>query len=266
MYGVTWLLDWTHLFGATQSREVIDEFARWTADEVDYLVEARQAALLHEHAKGDTVRAHRPRLPRLHDVARADDRADRRDPADRGDDRPARRRPGLPRRARGRRSRPRPDRAPPRLEHAQPGVRVRLLPRRPAPGEHLRARRATRSATWTSASSASSRTGSGSRSRGTAGCCSGARSRPRSRELMRWLAPTPSTDVAAARGRLLRVHQTFLYDASADRSRVTAAAPGTDRREPGEPVLAARRRHPRDRRATTSSRCRRASWATSRCW
>ena len=55
MYGVTWLLDWTHLFGATRSREVIDEFARWTADEVDYLVEARQAALLHYNAHGDKV-------------------------------------------------------------------------------------------------------------------------------------------------------------------------------------------------------------------
>src|SRR4051812_45076623 len=53
MYGVTWLLDWTRLFGANGSREVIDEFAQWTADEVDYLVEARQAVLLHEHARGD---------------------------------------------------------------------------------------------------------------------------------------------------------------------------------------------------------------------
>jgi len=55
MYGVTWLLDWTHLFGVTSSREVIDEFARWTADELDYMVEARQAVLLWEHARGDRV-------------------------------------------------------------------------------------------------------------------------------------------------------------------------------------------------------------------
>ena len=53
MYAMTWLLDWTHVFGATRSREVIDEFARWTADELDYLVEARQAVLLCEHAQGD---------------------------------------------------------------------------------------------------------------------------------------------------------------------------------------------------------------------
>ena len=53
MYSVTWLLDATRVFGGTGSREVIEEFARWTADEVDYLVEARQAMLLHENARGD---------------------------------------------------------------------------------------------------------------------------------------------------------------------------------------------------------------------
>jgi predicted unusual protein kinase regulating ubiquinone biosynthesis (AarF/ABC1/UbiB family) len=53
MFAVTWLLDWTHLFGATRSRAVIEEFARWTADELDFLVEARQAALLFEHARGE---------------------------------------------------------------------------------------------------------------------------------------------------------------------------------------------------------------------
>jgi len=53
MYGMTWLLDWVHLFGVTRSRDVIDEFARWTADELDYMVEARQAVLLWEHSKGD---------------------------------------------------------------------------------------------------------------------------------------------------------------------------------------------------------------------
>src|SRR6188768_282248 len=62
MYAMTWLLDWTHLFGGTRSREVIDEFARWTADELDYLVEARQAVLLHEHARNDTYE----RIARVH--------------------------------------------------------------------------------------------------------------------------------------------------------------------------------------------------------
>jgi ubiquinone biosynthesis protein len=50
MYAFGRVLDWTHLFGATKSRTVIDEFARWTADELDYQVEARQAVLLFEHA------------------------------------------------------------------------------------------------------------------------------------------------------------------------------------------------------------------------
>ena len=53
MYAVTGVLDRTHLFGATRSREVIDEFARWTADELDYLVEARQAVQLYAHASGE---------------------------------------------------------------------------------------------------------------------------------------------------------------------------------------------------------------------
>src|SRR6478609_9092420 len=52
MYSTTRILDWTHIFGATRSREVIDEFARWTADELDYLVEARQAVLLYQNAQG----------------------------------------------------------------------------------------------------------------------------------------------------------------------------------------------------------------------
>ena len=62
MYAMTWLIDWTHLFGGTASREVIDEFARWTADELDYLIEARQAVLLWEHAEGDNVE----RIARVH--------------------------------------------------------------------------------------------------------------------------------------------------------------------------------------------------------
>ena len=55
MFSVSGLIDRMHLFGATRSRVVIEEFARWTADELDYLVEARQAALLHENAEGDRV-------------------------------------------------------------------------------------------------------------------------------------------------------------------------------------------------------------------
>ena len=50
-----WLLDWVHLFGVARSRDVIDEFARWTADELDYMVEARQAVLLCEHRRATTT-------------------------------------------------------------------------------------------------------------------------------------------------------------------------------------------------------------------
>jgi predicted unusual protein kinase regulating ubiquinone biosynthesis (AarF/ABC1/UbiB family) len=55
MYGFSPILDWTRFFGATQTRQVIDEFARWTADELDYMLEARQAVLLYEHAKDDRL-------------------------------------------------------------------------------------------------------------------------------------------------------------------------------------------------------------------
>jgi predicted unusual protein kinase regulating ubiquinone biosynthesis (AarF/ABC1/UbiB family) len=55
MYSLSGLLDRTGLFGATRSRWVIDEFARWTADELDYLVEARQGIRLRENAAGDPL-------------------------------------------------------------------------------------------------------------------------------------------------------------------------------------------------------------------
>ena len=54
MYSLSWFVDRTRLFGATRARDVIDEFARWTSDELDYEVEARQATLLYEHARGDS--------------------------------------------------------------------------------------------------------------------------------------------------------------------------------------------------------------------
>lgn len=59
MYSLARVLDWRRVFGATGSRQVIDEFARWTGDELDYLVEARHALLLHEQAR-DT---HLERIP-----------------------------------------------------------------------------------------------------------------------------------------------------------------------------------------------------------
>lgn len=62
MYAVTPLLDVVRVFGASQSRRLIDEFARWTNDELDYLLEARQALLLYENARGEELE----RIPRVH--------------------------------------------------------------------------------------------------------------------------------------------------------------------------------------------------------
>jgi len=46
MYRISRVLDWTHVFGGTRSREVIDELARWTREELDYTVEAANAATM----------------------------------------------------------------------------------------------------------------------------------------------------------------------------------------------------------------------------
>jgi ubiquinone biosynthesis protein len=55
MYAVSSLLNWVGLFGTTGSKQVIDEFARWTDDELDYLVEARQGVRLRDNAAGDPL-------------------------------------------------------------------------------------------------------------------------------------------------------------------------------------------------------------------
>jgi ubiquinone biosynthesis protein len=46
MRRVSRLVDLTHLLGGTRSREVIDELARWTGEELDYRVEAANAATM----------------------------------------------------------------------------------------------------------------------------------------------------------------------------------------------------------------------------
>jgi predicted unusual protein kinase regulating ubiquinone biosynthesis (AarF/ABC1/UbiB family) len=61
MYALSGLLGRVGLFGATSGRQVIDEFARWTADELDFVVEARQAVRLRENATGDRLQ----RVPRV---------------------------------------------------------------------------------------------------------------------------------------------------------------------------------------------------------
>ncbi len=61
MYSLSGLLGRVGLFGAASGRQVIDEFARWSVDELDYVVEARQAIRLRENATGDSLQ----RVPRV---------------------------------------------------------------------------------------------------------------------------------------------------------------------------------------------------------
>ncbi|MDQ6805329.1 MAG: AarF/UbiB family protein, partial [Actinomycetota bacterium] len=46
MRRVSRLVDWIHLLGGTRSRDVIDELARWTREELDYTVEAANATTM----------------------------------------------------------------------------------------------------------------------------------------------------------------------------------------------------------------------------
>ena len=265
MYATTWLLDWTHLFGATRSREVIDEFARWTADELDYLVEARQAVLLYEHAQGDKVE----RIARVY----RDYTTSRVLTTELIDGIPlieimiAKREGNTAylEALAAARPRPRPDRPPPRLEHAQPGLRVRLLPRRPAPGQPLRA------------------AGRRDRLRRLRDRRPAARPRPRLAHPLQ-LAALPGR----GRGRRPRAHALAgagpddrhrdapagSSSASTRRSCTTPSPTGsrTTRRRPGppahdrEPVLEARRRHPRHDPRPAADDVAEHRRATSRCW
>jgi ubiquinone biosynthesis protein len=61
MYFGASLLDWTHVFGATPARQVVDEFARWTVQELDFRSEARAAFNLGENADGDPIE-HEPTI------------------------------------------------------------------------------------------------------------------------------------------------------------------------------------------------------------
>ena len=225
MYSVTWLLDWTKLFGGTKSRDVIDEFARWTADEVDYLVEARQAVLLREHAKGD-------RYERIARVYR-DYTTSRVLTTELMEGIPlveimvAKRDGDLEYLERLEKSGHDLDRIVRHLDwnmlnqvfvfgyfHADLHPANMFVLDGDAIGYvdfgivgqlPNRVRESLTRYSWLLF-------------RGEV--------EPAVRELMRWLAPGPATDTEIAQWQLIRVHQAFLYDAIADRSRVTAEAPG----------------------------------------
>jgi ubiquinone biosynthesis protein len=225
MYGMTWLLDWSHVFGATRSREVIDEFARWTAGELDYLIEARQAVLLHEHSKGDKVERI-ARVYRDYTTSRV---------------------------------------LTTEFIEGIPLVEI-MIAKREGNAAYLAALgaqghdldRIVRNLDWNMlnqvyvfgyfhadlhpanlfvlADDAIGYVDFGivgqlpDRVRDSLTRYSWLLFRGEVeaavRELMRWLAPTPATDTAAARWQLIRVHQAFLYDTAADRSRITVGAPG----------------------------------------
>src|SRR3954469_5936934 len=225
MYGVTWLLDWTRLFGGTRSREVIDEFAQWTADEVDYLVEARQAVLMHDHVKGDRFE-HIARVYRDYTTSRV---------------------------------------LTTELLEGIPLIEV-MIARRDGDRSYLDALaaaghdldRIVRHLDWNMLNQvfvfgyfhADLHPANIFLLPGDAigyvdfGIVGQLPNRVRESltryswllfrgeveaavsELMQWLAPTPSTDTAAARWRLIRVHQAFLYDTTGDPTRVPTDAPG----------------------------------------
>ena len=234
MYAMTWVLDWTHLFGATRSREVIDEFARWTADELDYLVEARQAVLLYRHSKGEKLE----RIARVYrDYTTA--RVLTTEFID-----------GIPLID---------------ILIAKREGNVAYLESLEAQGHDLD--RIVQHLDWNMLNqvyvfgyfhadlhpanlyvlpgNAIGYVDFGivgqlpDRVRGSLTRYSWLLFRGEVeaavKELMRWLAPTPATDTAAARWQLIRVHQAFLYDTVADRSRVTLGAPGPARHATDNP-------------------------------
>jgi ubiquinone biosynthesis protein len=49
------LVDLTPLFGRTRARTLVEEFARWTEEELDYRIEARHAIVLKRNAAGDPL-------------------------------------------------------------------------------------------------------------------------------------------------------------------------------------------------------------------
>lgn len=51
MYWSSWIIDATRLLGRTRSRRLIEEFARWTNEELDYRVEARHGFYLGQNAR-----------------------------------------------------------------------------------------------------------------------------------------------------------------------------------------------------------------------
>ncbi len=234
MYSMSWLLDWTRVFGATRSRAVIDEFARWTADELDYLVEARQAVLLYQNARGDGIE----RIARVH----RDYTTSRVLTTE--------------------------------LIEGMPLIEIMIAKREGNQAflDDLAARghdldRIVRHLDWNMLNQVYvfgyfhadlhpanlfvlEDDAIGYVDFGIVGELSDAVRSSLTRyswllfrgevegavrELMRWLAPGPATDTDTARRQLIRIHQAFLYETVADRARATPSAPGPMRRPTENP-------------------------------
>jgi ubiquinone biosynthesis protein len=61
MYLLARLLDWTGILGATKAETAVDEFAKWTFEELDYTIEGRTADLLRLNAR-DNPKARIPKI------------------------------------------------------------------------------------------------------------------------------------------------------------------------------------------------------------
>jgi len=61
MYRLAFLPDLMRLFGGTRTRAVIDEFASWLDDELDYVTEAMNAYTIRENARFDPIE-HNPKV------------------------------------------------------------------------------------------------------------------------------------------------------------------------------------------------------------
>jgi len=55
MYRISSLVDITRIFGGTRSRDVIDELARWTREELDYTIEGTNARLMRENVRDEAT-------------------------------------------------------------------------------------------------------------------------------------------------------------------------------------------------------------------
>jgi ubiquinone biosynthesis protein len=51
MYRISGLVDLTRILGGTRSRDLIDELARWTREELDYTIEAHNARMMRENTR-----------------------------------------------------------------------------------------------------------------------------------------------------------------------------------------------------------------------